>query len=140
MKFLLPLLFFCTPTFACLHSATSTDTYVEVCKGSDTCRVIYYDELPTGPTWKAEEAITKGMQSFLNSMVSLNDPEFDLDPDAAVDPNREDFYWGDSTGAKRDSLEATHLIARGCIIEDVHWDGIDRFIFTIRRASRDPWP
>ena len=69
-------------------------------------------------------------------MVSLNDPEFDLDPDAAVDPNCENFFWGESEGNPQNSLEATHLIARACIIEDVLWNGVDRYTFTIRRADR----
>ena len=137
MRYLfLVMLFIPGSLWACIHSVDSTDTYVEVCKSSEACRVIYYDELPAGPKWKAEEAITKGMQSFLDSMVSLNDPEFYLDPDAAVDPDCENFFWGDDTGAKKISLEATHLVARSCIIEDVFWNGIDRYTFTIRTADR----
>jgi hypothetical protein len=137
MRYLLLLAFVCSPAFACLHSAGSTDTYVEVCKSSDTCRVIFYDELCCGNNHtKRAEQIRAGMQSFLNSTVSLNDPEFDLDPDAAVDPDCENFYWGDLAGEKKISLEATHLVARDCIIENVFWDGIDRYIFTIRRADR----
>lgn len=124
------------PAIACVHSVTSTTDYVEVCKASDACRRLDYTDIPNGSRAKKDEAVRSYMQSFLDVVINLNDPEFDLDPDAAQNPDCENFYWGDTTGAKKISLEATHLVARDCVIDAVVWDEVSAtYVLTIRRAE-----
>ena len=136
MKYLFALLLFSSPVFACVHSVDSTDTYVEVCTASDACRRVFHSELPSGPQWKKEDAVAQAMQDFLDVRLELI--SFDpVDPDKALDPNCENSFWGDDSGAKKISLEATHMVFRSCIIEDVLWleqSGI--YTFTIRTTDR----
>lgn len=134
MKYLLTLLLFiCTPVFACVHSIASTTEYVQVCAASDSCRTIFYSELPKGSKEKQAEIIRQELQDFLD--VRLEITSFDpADSFKASDPKCESVYWGDNTGIEKSSLEATYIIARGCIVENVFWN-LDRFTFTVRAAQ-----
>jgi len=132
--FLLSLLLFSTPLLACVHSATSTDTYVEVCVASDACRVLFHADIPRGSQAKNEEFVRDHMQNFLDTRLTLSSFPA-ADPAKASDPGCENFYWGDIDGVKQDSVNATHLIARPCVIEFVEWNGT-QYKFQIRRADR----
>jgi hypothetical protein len=135
MRYLFLLAFFCAPAFACVHSLQSTDTFVEVCASSDSCRLILYDDLGFGNNHtKRAEFILQEMQDFLDTRLELItfDP---ADPDKALDPNCGNLFWGDNTGEKKISLEATHLVSRDCVVDSVVWDGV-AYIMSIRRADR----
>jgi hypothetical protein len=132
MRYLLLLAFVCSPAFACVHSINSTDTYAEICTGVDTCRIIFYDELGNGNNHtKRSETIRQTMQNFLDVRINLLLLEIN-DPDKGLDPNCGNIFWGDITGNKKISLEATHLVNRGCVVENVHWDGISKYIMAVR--------
>ena len=135
MKYLLLIfLLFAAPLLACTYSTASTDTYVEVCVASDACRVLFHADIPRGSQTKNEEFVRAHMQNFLDTRLTLNSFPA-ADPAKASDPNCENFYWGDIDGLKASPVEATHLIARGCIIEFVEWNGTE-YKFQIRRADR----
>jgi len=127
-------LLFSASVYPCVHSVEVTDTYVTACAAADACRTILYEDLSPGSIGKKEEEVRETFQAFLDTRLELvTFPA--ADPDKATDPNCENFYWGDIDGTPAGSLDATHLIARDCIIEDVTWNGGD-FSFSVRRADR----
>ena len=122
-------------SFACVHSVEVTDTYAKVCAASDSCRTVLYQSIPNTSQARKNEMVREGLQFYLDTReeLALFPPE---DPVKAEDPNCENWYWGLSDGTpESDPLDATHLIARDCIVENVTFDGV-QYNFVIRRANR----
>jgi hypothetical protein len=113
----------------------STDTYAEICYAPDSCRTVLYDDLGFGNNHdKRAEALRSNFQAFLDTRLELTSFPAE-DPDKASDPDCENFFWGDQQGDKADAMNATYLIARPCIVEDVEWIGTEYF-FVVRGANR----
>jgi hypothetical protein len=122
------------PAWACVHSVEVTDTYAKVCAASDSCREVVYTGIPNTSQDRKNELVRDLMQQFLDTRTSLDllVPE---DPDKGTDPGCEFLFWGLADGTPTsDPLEATHLIGRGCVVDNVSYDGT-QYVITIRRAS-----
>jgi hypothetical protein len=123
------------PVLACVHSIEVTDNYAKICAAADSCREVVYQAIPNMNQARKNELLRSVLQQFLDTRTSLDllEPE---DPDKGSDPGCEHLYWGLSDGTPTsDPLEATHLIGRGCVVENVSYDGT-QYWFTVRRAER----
>lgn len=119
------------PASACNGLVTSTATSITVCRDGFTCREVLYSQLRNGSDNLRAEQVRAVLQSFVDLRLRIDTLPLD-DPDRGTDPGMRSLFWGDADGNPANGVDATHLIGRGCLIEDVHWvDG--QIVLTIRQ-------
>ena len=115
----------------------STTEYIEMTKSGKATLRLNYANLPPGPDRKKADYIKAQFQALHDTRIPLTDLPDD-EPTKTVDPNQDNFYWGDGNGVAHPETPSlnTHLIARDWIETDCWWDS-GRFVTSGRRTMQD---
>ena len=124
-----------SPAQACVQSITSNSEYVQICLSADLCKTIFLNELQEKGTAKQAEELRQTFQDFMDFREPLTELVTDEEI-RGVNPGCENFYWSDADGKVTLDSQATHYVARACVITSVTWlSDLKLFTFSIRQAQ-----